>query len=242
MRYFDLRPKVQHIAALLRLPQHKGRQHRRSCLARHMRQPRSRAGLHAKVVHKGPLRRRHVRVHQEAHSTTVAHRRQQAAPKVVLMQNKIPMHAADAVHKRVQPAIVEPANHNAHAVPHQRVVNARKLPRAQVPGNNQHSLAPALRLPVVFQPLVAHPAGGVFRRITRQAAKLHKLPTKMLVHAPQNARSLLGGQLGQRHPQVAFAHLAQPRTQKVDAEGQNPGKHARKPPRHTPKRARNRHH
>ena len=91
-----------------------------------------------------------------------AHGGQQAARKVVLVQHAVAVQAADAVHKCVQPAVVETADDHAHRMAHQRVVKAGELPCAQVAGDDQHAFAARLRRQVVVQTLGAHPAAGIF--------------------------------------------------------------------------------
>ena len=72
------------------------------------------------------------------------------------------MQAADAVHISIEPAVVEPADDHPHGMAHQRVVEAGKLPCAQVAGDDQNAFAAGLRGQIVIQALGAQPVAGVF--------------------------------------------------------------------------------
>ena len=59
---------------------------------------------------------------------------------------------------------------------HQRMVEAGKLPRAQVARDDQHAIAARLRRQVVLEALSAQPVAGVGNRVAGHAAELDQLP------------------------------------------------------------------
>lgn len=95
---------------------------------------------------------RHVCIHQDADRLAMVHRREQAARKVVLVQNTIAMQAADAVHQPVHALIVQATDHHAHGMAHERMVEAGELPGAEVSGHYKHAPALLLRCEIVLQP------------------------------------------------------------------------------------------
>ena len=141
------------------------------------------------------LRRRHIRVHQNADRAAGAHGLQQPAAEVVLMHHVVAVQTSDPVDVLIQAPVVESPDDHAHGMPHQRVVEAGKLPRAKMSGDDENAFAARLRIQVVFQALGAHPVAGVLRGVAGHAAELDELPAEMDVDAPQDFFSGFGGEL-----------------------------------------------
>ena len=70
------------------------------------------------------------------------------------------MHAANAVDEFVELAIVESANHHAHGISHQRVIEAGEFPCAEMPGQNQNSPAQCLGGQIVLEAVGAYRAAA----------------------------------------------------------------------------------
>jgi len=111
---------------------------------------------------------------------------------IVFMEHAVAVQAADAVHKFIEPAVIQPADDHAHGMAHQGVIKAGELPRAQVAGQDQHPFAPGLRSKVVVQTLGANPAASIFSGIAGHAAELHQLPAQMNVDPAQDIFSGFG--------------------------------------------------
>ena len=126
--------------------------------------------IHAKELHECALRRGHICICQDAHGLAAAHGCDQAAAEIVFVQHVVAVQAAYAVHKVVQPSVIEAADHHAHGVAHQRVVKA---------GEHQDPFAAGLCCKVMVQTFGANPADGVFGGVAPHAAKLHQLPAEM---------------------------------------------------------------
>ena len=75
--------------------------------------------------------------------------------KIVLVQHAIAMQTANMIDEVVDQRIVEPANHHAHGMAHERMIKTRQLPGAQMGGQNEHSAALAVGGEIVLQPIVA---------------------------------------------------------------------------------------
>ena len=71
------------------------------------------------------------------------HRRQQSAAKIIFVQNVVAVHAADSVHVGIEPPVNQRSlrDDHSHGIAHERVIEARKLPRAQVACNRSRERA-----------------------------------------------------------------------------------------------------
>src|SRR5215469_1038892 len=220
-RELQRRAEVQHILPLGLLPHAEARHHCRARLERDVRQSSRGARRNPEEVDEFTLRRRHVRVHQDADGAAFVHRFQQAAPEVVLVQNPVAVQAADRVHKLIEHAVVEPADHHPHRVAHQRVVEARQLPRAEVAGKHQHALAFRLSGKIVLEALGPQPSMRVAGGVTWEAAELDKLPAKVAVDVSQDFFPGFGRGPRKRQHEVALAYIAEAREAEVDRPGEN---------------------
>ena len=100
-------------------------------------------------------------------------------------------------------AVIKAADDHAHGVTHKRVVEAGELPRAQVAGKNENSLAAGLGGEEMLDALCADPATGVLGRIAGHAAEFDELPAQVAEEAAEDSLPCLGGKLGKRQLKVA---------------------------------------
>src|ERR1700722_2822714 len=75
---------------------------------------------------------------------------------VIFMNHPIAMQTPNAVHELIHQWIIQPANHHPHRHSHQRVIKTRQLPRSQVSGQHQHTLAALTSCHIVLEPLIAN--------------------------------------------------------------------------------------
>src|SRR6202034_1410170 len=103
---------------------------------------------------------------------------------------------------------------------------AGKLPRAQVPGNDEHSLAARFGSKKMLQTFSANPVAGVGFRVAMHAAELDQLPAEMAIDAAQNLRFFLCGDFREGQFQVALTHAPQPAIAAVDHQDKQAGSKA----------------
>ena len=92
---------------------------------------------------------------------------------------------------------------------------ARKLPRAQVAGNDQHALAPIARGKIMLQPLVAQKPLRLFRRVARHLAEFRQQPAQIAIERAQNLLALGNRLLRKCELEIGEPDLAQPAQQPV---------------------------
>lgn len=184
----------------------------------------------------------HIGVHEDAHRSAGTHGGKQAAPEVIFVEYAVAMQAADGVHISVERAIVEAANHHPHGMAHEGVIEAGKLPSAEMAGDDQHSLAARLGGEKMLQALSPQPCTGVLRCVAAHAAKFDEVPTQMQEDATQNFLSGAQREFGQRHGEVAQPDAPQPPKDPIDLKGENAGPQPRQPARHEAKAARHGYH
>src|SRR5215469_2751049 len=136
-------------------------------------------------------------------------------PKSSLCRTRLPCR------QRIEHAVVEPADHHPHRVAHQRVVEARQLPRAEVAGKHQHALAFRLSGKIVLEALGPQPSMRVAGGVTWEAAELDKLPAKVAVDVSQDFFPGFGRGPRKRQHEVALAYIAEAREAEVDRPGEN---------------------
>jgi len=86
---------------------------------------------------------------------------QEPAAEVVFRDHEVPVQATDAVDVLIEAAVIEIADDHAHGMTHERVVEAGKLPCAEVRGDDEDALAAGLRSEVVIETLGAHPVAAI---------------------------------------------------------------------------------
>ncbi len=75
------------------------------------------------------------------HRLPCPHRGDQSPGKVVLVDDTVSILAPYPIHKTIDQRIIKTANHHSHRVTHQRMVEARQLPRPQMTGQDKDALA-----------------------------------------------------------------------------------------------------
>src|SRR5579871_5775545 len=104
----------------------------------------------------------------------------------------------------------------------------RKLPAAEVCGQEQHSLATSVSPLVVLEPVVDHDLVDVFRGVAGELTQLGELSAQGSEDSAQNAGSLGLTFCRKRHGEIAHADFAQAKMQKID----NAAQPNREGPRH----------
>ncbi len=162
--------------------------------------------------------------------------------EVVLVEDLIAVHAADAVDVGIERAVIETADDHAHGMAHEGVVEAGKLPRAEVAGEHQNTLAARGCGPIVPQALGADPVERVVGGVASHTAELDQLPAQVAIDAAQDALALRNGELGHCQFEVALTHVAQAAHNAIDKPGERIREEARQRARHRAKAARHDHH
>ena len=145
-------------------------------------------------------------------------------PKSSLCSTKLPCRHRISLTYASSRRLSSLPNDHPHRIAHQRVVEARKLPCAQVPGNNQHAFAARLRSKIVLQPLGAHPVTRCFARVALHAAELDQLPAKVDVYLRRISFLAWARELRRRHLQIAHTHPTQPPKTPIDGKGERAAK------------------
>ena len=160
----------------------------------------------------------HVRVHENADRLAGAHGGEQSTDEVVLADRLVSVHGAVALDKRVDEGIVQWAHHDGQWMPVQRVREGGKLPRSQMAGKKQHSLAAGERVLVIFEAVVDDYLGDIFQRITWEKANLRELASKGNVLSAKNAAAFVRGHFRKSDREVTHPDFAEPAMEAKDGE------------------------
>jgi len=206
---FKRRTEMQDVAFGRFFPEKKSGQHNCAGFEGHSCHARGSAGLGPKKVDKNALGRRHVGVHKNPDGIAIPHRGDQTAGEVVFVNDLVAVETTNTVHKPVDEFIVEPSNHHAHRIPHQRVVKAGKLPCTEVASEDEHSLAGVPGIEVMLQTLVAKEAVSVFGSVFAHLAELGEKPTEIAIFRAQDGGAFRTFEPGEGNLQIAEADTAQ---------------------------------
>jgi len=204
----ELGVEAQDILLFGVLPEKKAGKDGGAGLERDAGQARGGAGGDAEEGDEDALRRSHVGVHQDAYGVAIAHRRDEAAREVVLVQDAIAVLAADAVDEGVDEWIVEADDH-AHGVAGEGVIEAGKLPCAKVASEDEDAFAAGARSEVVVEAFVADGGVGEGEGVGGHLAELGEQPTQISVLEAEDDLALRGGHLRECYGKIAHAGTAQ---------------------------------
>src|SRR5205823_8699945 len=212
-------------------PDSKCGDHSGICMYSHARQASSSTGGHAEKIHKRPLRRSHVGVHEDANRFAAAQRTQQATRKVLLGKCAVAMNPAVTVHHGVDVRIIQRPYHNIQWMALQRVKERSNFPSAKMAGQKYYALASRISLSKVFKAVIYSNPGDIHFFVTREQAKFSQLPSQVSVDLAQDLLFLLAALCRKSNVQVAQAYLSEPRMKQVNQQAHGHTESARQWPR-----------
>src|SRR5262249_5746490 len=203
------------IFAQLLVPQRKPGHYGGICVQRDACQPSCGACRHSVQIYERPLRRSHIRVHENAHSLTPLERTQQTTGKVLLGKCAVAVACSIAVNHCVQVGIVEGTNDNVQRVAVQGMKKRSNFPSSKVRGYKQDAFAPSFCLSKILKTIVGGDFVHILWCVSRKKAEFGHLPPQVFVHLAQNSLLLFAGLVRKSNGQIAHAYSTQARIKNV---------------------------
>ena len=201
---WNLRPEVENVLLLAFLPKKETRNDCGSGFKGDAGESGRSGGEASEERDKNALGRRHVCIHENPDGLAISHRRDQAARKVIFMDDAISVQAANLIDEVVYEGIVEAANDHAHWITHERVMKAGELPSAKMAGKNQDTFAAITCGKVMVQALIADKSSSGIWSVGRHQAELRQLVTESEVSATEKVGPVYLTQFRERKFNVAL--------------------------------------